>query len=348
MSTNAVSAPVSLLRDLELSASAKLIWLLLQRHPGGGPLRLPVIAERSGLCRNTILKALANLQANGWYAPDVGAVNRAPKVARIAVPPELLIDRRVGVQGRILYALLQLMPHVRPPDGRFTYAALSQIAGVQARTVRCAIAELVSARWLRTAQENRLTPINFTLCNPTADRARAMLAGAKWRVKKATYKGEAIMREILTLLVDSEQFEDNATPGFLVNPLTKELLQLDRYYPLGVAPGIAPGAAPGVAPGAAAGVGFEFNGPQHDGPTELFSAESAAEQQVRDVIKLGVCQRKGVTVVVVHSEDLSLEIMRQKVGQLLPLRDLTGHEHLIAFLEARGRRYRSAAQGETS
>lgn len=61
------------------------------------------------------------------------------------------------------------------------------------------------------------------------------------------------MREYLSLLVDSDHFEDNATPGFLVNPLSGEELQYDRFYPPRVA--------------------FEFNnGPQHDGPTALYAS----------------------------------------------------------------------------
>lgn len=45
-------------------------------------------------------------------------------------------------------------------------------------------------------------------------------------------------------------------------------------------------------------------------------------------------------VVVIHSEDLTPAAMRAKIGRLLPLRDLTDHEPLIAFLERRARRYR--------
>lgn len=59
------------------------------------------------------------------------------------------------------------------------------------------------------------------------------------------------MREYLSLMIDSGEFEDNAAPGFLVNPLTDERLQFDRFYPPGVA--------------------FEFNGPQHYGATSTKS-----------------------------------------------------------------------------
>lgn len=69
------------------------------------------------------------------------------------------------------------------------------------------------------------------------------------------------MKEFLSLVVDSDRYEDNATPGFLVNPFTRERLELDRFYPPSVA--------------------FEFNGPQHYGATELFSEEQATMQRGR-------------------------------------------------------------------
>ncbi len=132
------------------------------------------------------------------------------------------------------------------------------------------------------------------------------------------------MREYLTLLVDSDDFEDDASPGFLVNPFSDERLELDRFYP--------PGAA------------FEFNGPQHYGATDRFPDKDVAKQRGRDHLKIGICMSKGIHLHGIHAEDLTLETMRRKAGAVLPLRDLSGHEPLVAFLEAVARRYRRAAR----
>lgn len=122
------------------------------------------------------------------------------------------------------------------------------------------------------------------------------------------------MKEYLSLLIDSDHFEDNARPGFLINPLTGKPVELDRYYPRVV--------------------GYEFNGRQHYETTELFPSEPGLRmQQARDLIKEALCARNGINLVVIHRADLTLEAMRRRVGALLPLRDLRGHEALIAYLE---------------
>ncbi|HEX6971644.1 MAG TPA: hypothetical protein VF234_05455, partial [Limnochordia bacterium] len=46
----------------------------------------------------------------------------------------------------------------------------------------------------------------------------------------------------------------------------------------------------------------------------------------------------------VHAEDLTLETMRQKVGTLLPQRDLTGWGPVIEYLERASRAYRRTAR----
>src|SRR5690606_2563656 len=123
--------------------------------------------------------------------------------------------------------------------------------------------------WLATTQASQQAPIRFTLINPAETEARRELARVERRLAKEKFKGEGLMRALLSLLVDLDVFEDNASPGFLVNPLTDERLQFDRFYPPSVA--------------------FEFNGPQHYGETELYSAEHAREQRARDLIKIGIC-----------------------------------------------------------
>lgn len=61
-------------------------------------------------------------------------------------------------------------------------------------------------------------------------------------------------------------------------------------------------------------------------------------------MKMGLCMEKKIALVVVHPEDLTLESMRHKVGHLMPLRNLTGHEHVIDYLESASRRYLDATK----
>lgn len=328
MNTTVVQAPVSLVLDPGLSPPAKLIWMVLRLYADRGPARPALLETYTGLSRKTVLKGLAELAATGWYSATpgehTGAIDRAPSGARVHVPGDLLADRRVGIQGRLFYGHLQLTPEFRHPTGQFTYADLSSLTRASFHTIRRAVRALVETGWLQITQKNQLAPVQFSVRNLGLARGEAAVARAQQRLEEAPFYGEALMREYLSLLVDSDDFEDDAAPGFLVNPWTDERMELDRFYPPGVA--------------------FEFNGPQHYGATDRFSGEYAAKQRGRDYMKLGICVTRGIRLVVIHPEDLALETMRQKAGHLLPLRDLNGHEQLTAFLESVSRRYRLAAK----
>lgn len=170
----------------------------------------------------------------------------------------------------------------------------------------------------------------FRLHNPFAEKRKGEVSNATMRLELSRFRGETLMREFLTLLIDSDEYDDNARPGFLVNPLTGMQLEYDRYY--------------------LAGVAFEFNGPQHYGVTEKYQNEQEVrEQQARDLIKLGISVLRGIRVVIIHPEDLCLETMRKKVQGLgLPLkRDLSGHGPLIDFLETASEDYRNRVYAGT-
>lgn len=132
------------------------------------------------------------------------------------------------------------------------------------------------------------------------------------------------MREYLSLLIESDEYEDDAKPSFLVNPSTGERLQFDRYYP--------PIAA------------FEFQGRQHTAASKRFSPAEVAKQRTRDLIKRGLCDELGIALVTVEAQDLTLERMRQKIGNLLHLRDLTGLDELVEYLEEVAWEHRIAAE----
>lgn len=315
-----IQAPVALLVDWDLTAAAKVLWLTTCL-PGELTLRAG-LAEVTNLHPATVRKHLARLEELGWYSPVDGPIHGSAG-RQVSVPAGLLLDKRVRPQATVLYGLLQTCPGYRDKSGEFTYATLSALAQVSPATVRLAVRELAGACWIQASQANQLAPVRFTLRDPDLERGAAEAAEARRRLEEADYRGEEIMREYLSLLIDSTDFEDNARPGFLVNPLTNERMELDRYYP-------------GV-------VGFEFHGPQHFHTTDRFpSATALAMQQARDLMKEALCARHGVRLVVIRRDDLRLAAMQQKVGSLFPLRDLKGHEQLIETLEAAGKSYRGA------
>ncbi len=335
MTSELVQVPASLLLSPDLPAAAKLIWMVARLRPASGQAGTTWFSAASGLSRPTILAGIARLVAAGWDPARDSARDPARDSARdsardpargarpggtVPVPAALLTNHRLGIRARVLYGLLLLTPGFHHPGGRFTYAELAGLAQASTVTVSQAVAALVRAEWIKVEQVNRLARIHFELQFPGLERGRIALARAQGRLEKAPYYGEGLMREYLSLLIDSEDYEDDANPGFLVNPRTDERLQLDRFYPPRVA--------------------FEFNGPQHYRATGKFPARVAAGQRERDYVKLGICVTRGITLAVIHPEDLTLAGMRQKVGNLLPARDLTGHDLLIGFLEAESRDYR--------
>lgn len=188
---------------------------------------------------------------------------------------------------------------------------LARDLGIQRVTLRKYLQILVESGWLSLEERGRTTTI--VLRNPVFEQRQEEAEQARKRLARAEHKGEALMREWLNLLVASEDYDDNARPGFLRNPLTGEPMEYDRWYPVGVA--------------------FEFNGPQHYGPTETFPDPEKVRLTIsRDYMKKGISHDKGVRLVVVHPEDLSLAGMRKKVEGLLPLRQISPHDPVLRLL----------------
>ncbi|HEY3365424.1 MAG TPA: hypothetical protein VGK74_10265 [Symbiobacteriaceae bacterium] len=325
--------------------------------PASAKIGTAWLSASTGLARTTVLAGLAQLTAQGWYPPPPGAG------ATVPIPEAVLTNRRLSTQARVLYGLLLLTPGFLDPPflshsgtsirrtggfpdppflshsgtsirrtggshpgGRFSYAELADLAHASRNTVAKALAELVRAEWVTLDRAHRRAPIHFELTFPGRERGEIALAAAQRRLsKKDNPFGEALMREYLSLLVDSDAFEDNASPGFLLNPRTQELLQFDRYYPPNVA--------------------FEFNGPQHYRATDRFTPGQVATQRERDYIKMGICMERGITLLIIHPEDLTVAVMQQKVADRLPLRNLTGHDLLIEHLESESRTYRRRMEG---
>ncbi|MGE5674617.1 MAG: hypothetical protein ACM3XM_12240 [Mycobacterium leprae] len=322
MNYTSVCAPRSLLLDPDLTAPAKVVWLLarLPRRPGISPLGSKVsansvgqLAERSGLSRDTVRDSLKQLANHGWQS------RCAEESGDVSMPRDLLLEQHLGAQAKVLYGRLQFMP------GHFNYADLGQCMGTCTNTIKHAVRELVQAGWLECEQEHQRAPLYFTLRNPVDERRQMEVAHAKQRIAVAPSIGEGLMREYLSLLVDSTEFQDGGTHGSVRNPRTGMPLQFDRYYP-------------------GYRTALEFDGPQHFGATAKFTPEESAEQQARDLMKQALCPTVGVHLVVVLPADLSLQGMRQKIGKLLPQRRLKENELLLDFLEWRSLRYRQSAE----
>lgn len=308
-----VLVPREILLNRSLSAASKLVWAARQLTDDTKELRL-----LTGLSSSGVSDAQRRLRDHDLLRPQPIAVSRA---GCATLPIALLSARSITGQAKLLYAAVQYLPGFSGRSVTTTWAELRSFTDLCLNTLRRAVTILEAQGWLSVHRPGLKGSFRLTLHNPQVDRIRRAIAAADRRLQRAPYLGEALMREWLALLVDCEEFEDDASPGFLINPYTNEEMQFDRFYPPSVA--------------------FEFNGPQHYGPTRLFpDAEEARRQQARDLIKVGICTARGIRLVIVHPEDLTLEGMRHKVEGPLSLRCLDGMEELITYLEVRSAAYR--------
>lgn len=335
MRTPSLRVPLALLLTRELTPAAKLIWIVLRldeirgRKRSHSPTHL---ARRTGLARSTVYVAIAKLSRTGWCR----ILRAGPTINRrlhprlpygvcgktVCLPTDLIeAARTLRPQLLICYGLLQAVREFRDERGRFKWRQLRQVTGLHVKTLKRAVSELVEAGWLSLYQRSRLAPIEFSLQHPDI----AWKKAAARRLKRSQFAGQALMQEFLTLIVESKEYIEDGATGFLVNPRTNHLLEFDRFYPLHR-------------------VAFEFNGRQHYEATDLYSKEQVAVQRERDRTKRSICKSLGITLVIVHAEDLSLQGMQQKVSNLLPRRDLSRFPRTIQFLEDAARRYRKAAR----
>ena len=137
----------------------------------------------------------------------------------------------------------------------------------------------------------------------------------------AGYLGEFLMRMWLDRLVASGEYVDNARPDFLRNPKSKQNLEYDRYYLIGVA--------------------FEFNGDQHYMETDFFPrTEELEERQIRDLVKAGLSQKRHVILVEMTEEDLTLQGMLAKIPDVLPLNQVNEDSPYVRALTELSQEYR--------
>lgn len=201
---------------------------------------------------------------------------------------------------------------------------LARALRINRSTLRKHLTILAQSGWV----ELKRGPRGFTavvLHNPVLEERHRQLQEVRRRIDRAAHKGEALMREWLNLIVDSQDHSDEANPGFLRNPVTGETLKYDRWYPVGVA--------------------FEFNGPQHYGPTDAFpDPDKVRLIMARDYIKIGISQENGIRLVVVRPEDLTFKRMCKKVEGLLPLRQVRPDDPVLSYLTKVSFKYMGSAR----
>ncbi len=190
---------------------------------------------------------------------------------RVFVSVEVLLSKDLTLPVKGLYAAMLALTG---KDGvcNLTERQLADLVMIaDRRTIRKHIGTLIKAGLAQLQERSR-----YVMLDPVTNYYATLLKDAQRRLARAEYFGEALMREWLTLLIAVQNYIDNARLPFMRNPQSRELFELDRHYPPRVA--------------------FEFNGPQHYGPTVKYpDPTKAAQQEGHDLMKQGLCTIHGIT-----------------------------------------------------
>jgi len=316
--------PFSVLNTQYPGANTRLVWTLLTGKPVASSDHTNAsLVRQTGLDRKTVRHACEFLSRS----PLAPCYAKA-RSSCAAIPAALLTAPNLSAVAKLLYGQLQSLPDFAKERCTVTYGALSRLTGSCEDTLRQGAIELVTAGWLTCTRENRRSPLCFTLCNPVQARWRARISSIKRRVcGNKKHKGETLLREFLNALVALDDGQNDATPDFLVNPYTRELMEFDRYYP-------------------SACVAVEFNGDQHYEQTDLASLEETVKQVGRDAMKAFLARMHRGELVIIHPEDLSLKTLQQKLPLRLPRRELEGMEPLLDALNDLATEYRERTGAE--
>jgi len=195
---------------------------------------------------------------------------------------------------------------------------LAQLSGLAINTLRKELDAMVRLGWLEInyGQRRRMC---YRLCDPIRQHELERFEKLRLQLEHAPYRGEAILKAILDIVVADSRYIDNARPSFLINPLTGLPLEYDRYYPEWKA-------------------AIEFNGSQHDHATDQIAHVHSI--RARDLFKEALSLKHGVTLLVFRPADLSLTTVIKALSGHLPLRRLSTADPSIPLIEQHAAAYR--------
>ncbi len=231
----------------------------------------------------------------------------------LLLPETLLSDKGISPLAKYLYVVTQIGQPV-------SVAALSKLSGISRPTVSRLCKQLAKQGWIYNVRKGSISTPVPAIPNAVQEQMSTELYAG---LSAAPLKGEYLLRKWLEYLILSTDYIDNARPSFLQNPVTGERLEYDRFYPCGVA--------------------FEYMGAQHYGPTEAFpDVAQFRETRVRDVIKRGLSEENGITLVYITSDDLTLQAMLKKIPEGLPRRQVDPKGPYVKALEQASAEYRAS------
>lgn len=303
-------------------------WLTITRHGGRRPWHYqlatrPFVGAPAPLTPLGLGASTPGLQVSSvqMSSVKVRAAQGPPVVPSVPVPGALVTHAPVTPAARWLYAFLLTHPEHRSKKCRFRQIDLAAAGGWRSRvTVRSVIAELYEAGWLSIDESFSHDGYAYEPLDPHLALRKTELRRARNRLRREIFGGEGLFKELLTLLIADDQYQDNARLGILINPRTGERMEFDRWY-------------------SAAEVAVEFHGAQHYKPGGPFTEEDVNEQRSRDLMKEALARRHGIKLIVIHAEDLTIDRITDMFRNVFPLRTWRDEDPVCRFLLKRYRSY---------
>lgn len=230
----------------------------------------------------------------------------------VNVPAAIVTDKKLYPADLRLYMLVNLRPGL-------SVAELSRLTGYGRAAVRSQCSRLASGGWVVVVERGNRRCVFPTMPHEVQDEVAERF---KDSVKFSVRKGETLMYEWLKVLVDAEPLMANVRPWFLQNPETGEFMEYDCFLP------------------APFNKAWEFQGPQHFGPTQMFpDSEAVKKLQTRDHVKASLSHKYGIDLITVTADDLSYEGMMAKVPPDVPLKYVDVDGPYVRALESFSRQY---------
>jgi hypothetical protein len=311
-----VRVPMSLLLDQQLTAADKLVWMTMRLDKHIRKLTSPTrLARRTGLSRVTIYNSFERLASAKWVMAEKPIMKpKTQPICYVNMPAKLLTAREIKSRDKVMFGVLQATQFFSGKKGKIKYLELSKYTNMCVKTVRRAVKALSQAHWINARQVNQLAPIYYELDNPQLAYCRQRCARIQRQLDVEDNYGETICREMVLLLVNPKEYTVNPRPSWLTNPDTGMIMEIDLFIEEN-------------------NLAVEYQGEQHFNPTSFASQEEVDKQKIRDSIKAKILKSRGIDLVQARAVDLSVDKMARRLQEIVTLRDLSGFDMIVEFLD---------------
>lgn len=331
VATRYLNIPDPVWANASLSEGAKILWCHMNMNRSRQETyTYKRLRESVGICHNSITKYLRQLTECNLieYKRDGSTIQYTIVVpehsSAISLPTDLLFASTIPHGAKWVWGVIRRLGQCG------NYQLLCKLTSCCHESLLRYLDHLLTTNWIagNIRKQGRRFRVQARAVNPVEEKQRADIAHIEARLalaaSQAHYsKGQCLMALMVkAIAVPSEQLQNVKMTG-LENNLTSGPLELDLYIP-------------------AYKVALEFQGPQHDGPTERYPGAAAYKsRRQRDLSKKGICMEMRLMVVDVRAGDLEFGRLRKFLEGLVPLRECPDDErHVYEYLERVAAAYR--------